>query len=29
VFGRKYEVQPTISEISKMWDPMQMPRWQS
>jgi len=24
VFGKKYEVQPTISEISKLWDPMQM-----
>lgn len=28
VFGRKYEVQPTISEIRKLWDPMQMQRWQ-
>jgi hypothetical protein len=26
VFGRKYEVEPTISEISKLWDPMQMQR---
>jgi hypothetical protein len=26
VFGRKYEVEPTVSEISKLWDPMQMQR---
>jgi len=28
VFGRKCEVEPTISEISKLWDPMHRQRWQ-